>query len=163
MAPTQNHEDLKHRTQESARGVYAFSQRQLDRAVSPSTRQQAYTSAADFAHERPLLFAFLAAQLIFSFLPLVIFATFALSTGRLRPRRRPPLRPLLDSGVALLVLVPTLFLTSAVGLLVWIWAAGSFVVARKLWQVAPASVKGGQHGSTNGERTGVVLKEEPRD
>ncbi|KAL9947661.1 hypothetical protein D7B24_003950 [Verticillium nonalfalfae] len=162
MAPTQNHEDLKHRTQESARGVYAFSQRQLDRAVSPSTRQQAYTSAADFAHERPLLFAFLAAQLIFSFLPLVIFATFALSTVGFALGAA-LLFALFWIGVALLVLVPTLFLTSAVGLLVWIWAAGSFVVARKLWQVAPASVKGGQQGSTNGERTGVVLKEEPRD
>ncbi|EGY16105.1 hypothetical protein HYQ45_008517 [Verticillium longisporum] len=162
MAPTQNHEDLKHRTQESARGVYAFSQRQLDRAVSPSTRQQAYTSAADFAHERPLLFAFLVAQLIFSFLPLVIFATFALSTVGFALGAA-LIFALFWIGVALLVLVPTLFLTSAVGLLVWIWAAGSFVVARKLWQVAPASIKGGQDGSTNGERTGVVLKEEPRD
>ncbi|RXG42277.1 hypothetical protein VDGE_07269 [Verticillium dahliae] len=161
MAPTQNHEDLKHRTQESARGVYAFSQRQLDRAVSPSTRQQAYTSAADFAHERPLLFAFLVAQLIFSFLPLVIFATFALSTVGFALGAA-LIFALFWIGVALLVLVPTLFLTSAVGLLVWIWAAGSFVVARKLWQVAPASIKGGQDGSTNGERTGVVLKEEPR-
>ncbi|CRK42590.1 hypothetical protein BN1723_016037 [Verticillium longisporum] len=162
MAPTQNHEDLKHRTQESARGVYAFSQRQLDRAVSPSTRQQAYTSAADFAHERPLLFAFLVAQLIFSFLPLVIFATFALSTVGFALGAA-LIFALFWIGVALLVLVPTLFLTSAVGLLVWIWAAGSFVVARKLWQIAPASIKGGQDGSTNGERTGVVLKEEPRD
>ncbi|CRK37552.1 hypothetical protein HYQ45_002028 [Verticillium longisporum] len=162
MAPTQNHEDLKHRTQESARGVYAFGQRQLDRAVSPSTRQQAYTSAADFAQERPLLFVFLVAQLIFSFLPLVIFATFALSTVGFALGAA-LIFALFWIGVALLVLVPTLFLTSAVGLLVWIWAAGSFVVARKLWQVAPASIKGGQDGSTNGERTGIVLKEEPRD
>ncbi|KAM0323865.1 hypothetical protein ACHAQA_008445 [Verticillium albo-atrum] len=161
MAPTYEHEDLKQRTQESARGVYAFGQRQLDRAVSPTTRQQAYTSAADFAQERPLLFAFLTAQLIFSFLPLVIFATFALSTVAFALGAA-LIFALFWIGVALLVLVPTLFLTSSIGVIVWLWAAGSFVVAKKLWQVAPSSVKGSQHGSTtNGERTGVVLKEEP--
>ncbi|KAM0273501.1 hypothetical protein ACHAQH_008326 [Verticillium albo-atrum] len=162
MAPTNDHQDLKHRTEESARGVYAFSQRQLNRAVSPSTRQQAYTSASDFARERPLLFAFLIAQLIFSFLPVVIFATFALSTVAFALGAA-LIFALFWIGVALLVLVPTLFLTSSVGVVVWIWAAGSFVVAKKLWQVAPSSIKGGRGGETNGERTGVVLKEEPHD
>lgn len=55
MAPTYDVDALKARTEDNARDAYHFSQRQLDRVVDPSTRENAYAAASDFAHERPLL------------------------------------------------------------------------------------------------------------
>lgn len=45
-------------------------------------------------------------------------------------------------GVALLVLVPTLFITVSLGIVVWIWAVTSFLVARWLYNIVPINVKG---------------------
>jgi hypothetical protein len=56
MAPTYDIDTVKASAHDNARGVVAFSQRQLDRVVSPSKRQDVYAGASDFAHERPLLF-----------------------------------------------------------------------------------------------------------
>lgn len=56
-------------------------------------------------------------------------------------------------GIALLALVPTLFLTGGLALLLWAWAVGSFVVARWLWGLVPAGVKAGwevEHPAANG-------------
>lgn len=41
---------------EQASGFIAFLQRQLDRVVSPETRDQAYERMQEFAKERPFLF-----------------------------------------------------------------------------------------------------------
>lgn len=178
MAPTNDIDALKARAKEDARGVVSFSQRQLDRVVSPSKRRDVYDAASEFAHERPILFvrapslptpltpltstlqAFLLFQVVFSFLPLVTFAVFALSTVALALGSA-LVFSLFWIGVALLVLVPTLFLTSSIGLLVWLWAAGSFLVARKLWSLAPAVEDDRRHaGGVNGQQTRVVLKDE---
>lgn len=160
MAPTNDIDALKARAKEDARGVVSFSQRQLDRVVSPSKRRDVYDATSEFAHERPILFAFLLFQVVFSFLPLVTFAVFALSTVALALGSA-LVFSLFWIGVALLVLVPTLFLTSSIGLLVWLWAAGSFLVARKLWSLAPAVEDDRRHaGGINGQQTRVVLKDE---
>jgi hypothetical protein len=45
-------------------------------------------------------------------------------------------------GVALLVLVPTLFITVSLGLVVWIWAVTSFLVARWIYNIVPINVRG---------------------
>ncbi|KAL2760358.1 hypothetical protein ACRALDRAFT_1059809 [Sodiomyces alcalophilus JCM 7366] len=179
----------KRPTDDDARGVYAFSRRQLDRIISPSTRQNFYAATLNFAQERPLFFAFVLFQLLFSFLPLVTFAVFALSLATLALGAA-IVFSLFWIGVALLVLVPTLFLTSSIGLLVWVWAAGSFVVAKRLWALAahaPSHERGGydgvwksekrgaderngaaersaggmnESGEANGEKTAVVVKKE---
>ncbi len=41
-----------------------------------------------------------------------------------------------------MVLVPTLFVTVSLGIAVWVWAVGSFLVARWLWNLLPINVKG---------------------
>ncbi|KAH7362742.1 hypothetical protein B0T11DRAFT_318355 [Plectosphaerella cucumerina] len=164
MAPTYDIDTVKASAQDNARGVVAFSQRQLDRVVSPSKRQDVYAGASDFAHERPLLFAFVLFQALFSFLPIVTFSIFALSTVAFALGAA-LIFALFWIGVALLVLVPTIFLTSSIGVLVWLWAAGTFVVARKLWSLAPAEQQQQLHHhnahGTNGEKkTSVVIKTE---
>lgn len=45
-------------------------------------------------------------------------------------------------GIATLLLVPTLFVTCTVAVLVWIWAVATFVFARRVYQMIPASVWG---------------------
>ena len=40
----------------AANGILAYGQRQVDRVVSPPTRQKAYDATANFAQERPLTF-----------------------------------------------------------------------------------------------------------
>lgn len=45
-------------------------------------------------------------------------------------------------GVAFLLLVPTVLVTSSIAVLVWGWAVGSFVVARWLYAHSPVGVRG---------------------
>jgi hypothetical protein len=47
-------------------------------------------------------------------------------------------------GVALLILVPALVLTSSIAVLVWGWAVGSFVIARWLYMHSPVGVQNGE-------------------
>jgi membrane protein implicated in regulation of membrane protease activity len=77
--------------------------------------------------------SFLSSQLIFSFLPLVLFTIFALSTVAFAVGGA-ILFALFWIGIALLVLIPTLFITASIGVLVWAWAAGSFVIVRAVYR-----------------------------
>jgi membrane protein implicated in regulation of membrane protease activity len=57
-------------------------------------------------------------------------------------------------GVALLVLLPTLFITVSLAIMTWVWAVSSFVVARWVYDAMPIS----RHGKTevalqNGKKT----------
>lgn len=45
-------------------------------------------------------------------------------------------------GIATLLLVPTLFVTCTVAVLVWIWAVATFLFARRVYHMIPASVRG---------------------
>jgi len=59
-------------------------------------------------------------------------------------------------GVALLVLLPALFITVSLGLVVWIWAVTSFVVARWVYNIVPINVRGsGEAEFPNGKK--IVL------
>lgn len=60
----------------------------------------------------------------------------------------------------LLVLIPTLFITVSLGIVVWIWAVTSFLVARWVYNVMPVNVKGKTEiGLPNGKKV-VVDKED---
>lgn len=138
-----NDSGLRAVASERATDAYAYAQRSLDRYVDPSSRQRAYDSASAMAHDRPIIFSFLAAQLVFSSLPILTFAVFALSTMALALAGA-LLFALFWTGVALLFLVPALLVTSSVAVLVWAWAVGSFVVARALYARLPGGIKGAQ-------------------
>lgn len=83
------------------------------------------------------------AQLVFSSLPILTFAVFALSTMALALAGA-LLFALFWTGVALLFLVPALLVTSSVAVLVWAWAVGGFVVVRALYARLPGGIKGEQ-------------------
>lgn len=127
--------------QQRASGMFARIQSLVDKLVSPSKREQYWNSTTTFAQEQPLLFTFLAAQLLLSFTPLALFLSFVLGTLALSL-----ITALLFSlfwiGIALLVLIPTLFVTVSLGIVVWIWAVSSFVIVRWIYNSIPISVKG---------------------
>jgi membrane protein implicated in regulation of membrane protease activity len=41
-------------------------------------------------------------------------------------------------GIALFVLVPTLFITVSLGIVLWVWAVSSFLVARWVYNIVPS-------------------------
>ncbi|KAK8054529.1 hypothetical protein PG994_009596 [Apiospora phragmitis] len=124
-----------------ANGVFAYGQRQVDRVVSPPTRQKAYDATSNFAQERPLTFAFIVSQSIFSLLPLMLFVSFALSTA-VFALVCGLVFSLFWISIATMLLVPTLFVAFSVAVLVWIWAVATFLFARRVYQMTPASVRG---------------------
>ncbi|POR31526.1 Uncharacterized protein TPAR_08255 [Tolypocladium paradoxum] len=124
-----------------AAGVYSYAQRALDRVAAPSSRRRAYDSASALASSRPVLFSFAASQLLLSFLPLLLFVVFSASTVAVALGAA-ILFALFWIGVAFLLLVPALLVTSSVAVLVWAWAVGSFLVARWLYAHAPVGFTG---------------------
>ncbi|KAH8174408.1 promethin domain-containing protein [Sarocladium implicatum] len=141
-----------------AAGVYGFAQRSLDRVVPPSSRQRAYDGASEFAAERPILFSFIVSQFLLSFLPLLLFTTFALSTVAFSLGAA-VVFALFWIGVAFMLLVPTLLVTSSIAVLVWGWAVGSFLVARWLYRHSPVGVQGDLRIDAAGRKVDVVKGE----
>ncbi|KAF4440134.1 kinase [Fusarium acutatum] len=125
---------------DSASGFIAYARSSVDRVVPPNSRQKAYDNTASFASSRPILFSFIVSQLLLSFLPLLIFLTFSLSTI-VFALGAAIVFALFWIGVALLVLVPALLVTSSIAVLVWGWAIGSFVIARWLYNHSPVGVQ----------------------
>ncbi|KAK2027957.1 hypothetical protein LX32DRAFT_417139 [Colletotrichum zoysiae] len=154
-----NYNDIRAAAKGNAAGVYAYSQRQIDRVVSQDTRQKAYGSAYNLAQDQPFLFAFLLAQFIFSFLPILVFVSFAASTVAFAFGAA-VVFSLFWIGVALLVLVPTLFFTCSIAVLVWVWAAGSFVVAKRLYDMSPIRATGDLELHVPNGKTYAVTKHE---
>jgi hypothetical protein len=103
--------------------------------------------------------SFLVSQLLFSFLPLALFATFVISTVAFALGAA-IIFALFWIGVALLLLVPTLFVTFSVGVLVWIWAVASFVVGKWIYNMVPVSVKGIARVDVPNGRRVVITKDE---
>ncbi|KAH7254112.1 uncharacterized protein BKA55DRAFT_567027 [Fusarium redolens] len=125
---------------DNASGFIAYARSSIDRVVPPNSRQKAYDNTASFASSRPILFSFIVSQLLLSFLPLLIFLTFSLSTI-VFALGAAIVFALFWIGVALLVLVPALLVTSSIAVLVWGWAIGSFIIARWLYNHSPVGAR----------------------
>lgn len=107
--------------------------------------------------------AFVVAQLVFSSLPILVFSTFAISVI-VFALGAAVIFALFWTGVALLVLVSTLFFTCSVAILVWVWAAGSFLLAKWLYEMSPVSDKGElQVDVPNGKKYAITKNEDGID
>ncbi|KAI0906596.1 hypothetical protein F4823DRAFT_606547 [Ustulina deusta] len=123
-----------------AHDMLAYSQRQVDRIVAPSTRQRAVDSATAFATKRPLLSLFVATQILSALVPTLLFTTFVLSVLVFALLSTVAFT-LFWTLVALVFLLPTLLLASGFAVLMWLWAVGSYVVARAVYMRLPASLR----------------------
>jgi len=140
-----------------ASGLFARGQQLVDRVVTPQTRSQFYSNVGTFATEQPLLATFLGIQLLLSATPLLLFFSFSIGT-LLLSLITAAVFSLFWIGVALLVLVPTLFITVSLGIAVWIWAVSSFLIARWVYNIVPINVRGKTEvGLPNGKKA-VVTK-----
>ncbi|KAM4064384.1 promethin domain-containing protein [Hirsutella rhossiliensis] len=147
-----------HNGPDKADDVRSLAQRSLDRLVAPSSRRRAYDSASSLAAARPVLFSFALSQLLFSFLPLLLFAAFAASTV-IFALGAAIFFALFWIGIALLLLVPALLVVSSIALLVWGWALGSFLIARWLYAHAPVAANGRVDVDVAGRHMDVVKNE----
>ncbi|KAI1064736.1 hypothetical protein LB507_001396 [Fusarium sp. FIESC RH6] len=143
MAPSATDSWTQSQDEKAASGFINYARNSVDRVVPPSSRQKAYDNTMSFASSRPILFSFIVSQLLLSFLPLLIFVIFSLSTI-LFALGSAIIFALFWIGVALLVLVPSLLVTSSIAVFVWGWAVGSFVVARWLYNLSSVSVQNGE-------------------
>lgn len=122
--------------QQRASGILARFQSLVDKMISPDTRSEYNNKIIAFAQDQPILFTFVLIQTLLSFTPVALFLAFALGTLALSF-----ITALLFSifwiGIALFVLVPTLFITVSLGIVLWVWAVSSFLVARWLYNIVP--------------------------
>ncbi|KAH8815573.1 hypothetical protein F5884DRAFT_182918 [Xylogone sp. PMI_703] len=136
--------------------MFSRAQRLLDRVVTPETRGQFYSNISAFANEHPFLATFIAFQILLSFTPLALFAAFVIGT-LLFSLFAALVFSLFWTGVALLVLIPTLFITVPIGVFLWVSATTSFLAARWLYNVLPFVVREERNGK------GItIMKEEKR-
>lgn len=106
--------------------------------------------------------SFVATQLLFSFLPLLLFAAFAACTV-VFALGAAIFFALFWIGIALLLLVPALLVASSIALLVWGWALGSFLIARWLYTHAPVAADGRVHVEAAGRHVDLVKNENGLD
>lgn len=81
------------------------------------------------------MFTFIALLAALSLPPILLFATFVLST-LLLTLGAAVLFTLFWTGIALCLLVPSLFVAAGFAIFLWTWAVGSFIAARWLAQRA---------------------------
>jgi hypothetical protein len=105
----------------------------------------------------PSLQSFLFIQLLLSFTPIALFASFTIGTI-LFSFITALLFSLFWIGAALLVLVPTLFVTVSLGIAVWLWVVSSFLVTRWAYNMIPLSVRGGMEVEMPNGKTAVINK-----
>lgn len=156
--------------QQRTSGLFARLQRLVDSyIITPQTRKHYWERTGTFAQEQPLLFVsqscldpmvssltteqtFVLVQFLFSCLPLALFTSFVLGTLALSLITA-LIFSLFWTGVALIVLIPTLFVTVGSAILVWMWAIGSFLVVRWVYDMVPVSVRGTTEvGLPNGKK-----------
>ncbi|ESZ93156.1 hypothetical protein SBOR_6435 [Sclerotinia borealis F-4128] len=139
-------------------GTISRVQRMIDHVVSPERRSQFYGNVSEFFQEQPLIATFLLATLTISLPPLLLFTTFTLSVLAFSF-----ISAILFSffwiGIATLLLVPTLFVTCGLGIIIWVWAVSSWIVARWLYGFVPVTKGSGEIRLQDGKRM-VVKKEE---
>lgn len=136
MADDDKSSSSRAKAKAKANELLAYGQRQVDRVVSPPTRQKAYDRVHDFATEKPVLFSFVAFQSALSLAPVLLFAGFAMTTIAISLISA-VIFSLFWIGVATFFLVPTLFITFSIALLVWAWAAATFFAGRWVYERLP--------------------------
>ncbi|KAI9729951.1 MAG: hypothetical protein M1834_006148 [Cirrosporium novae-zelandiae] len=109
----------------------------LDRFFPPSKRQEFYAKLTEFATEKPKLASFLLSQIAISGIPLALFIVmtigvfvFSIIAGLLIGLLGALLFTAFCVGIALLVLLPTLFLTTTAAAFVWLWGLGTYYILK---------------------------------
>ncbi|KAK5279562.1 hypothetical protein LTR40_007623, partial [Exophiala xenobiotica] len=113
----------------------------LDRALPPQRREQYKNWLIKFATDRPYLASFLLSQIALSGIPLVLFCCmtvsvfiFSILAGVLLGVIGGLMFAVPAMGLALLILLPVLFFTTAAAVFIWLWGVGACYVIKWLSQ-----------------------------
>lgn len=109
----------------------------LNKVVPPETRENLKEKLTKFATEKPYLASFLLSQIAISGLPLALFVTmtlavaiFAILAGLLIGLLGALLFIVAAVGFALVILLPTLFVTTFAAVGVWLWGMGTYYIIK---------------------------------
>ncbi|KAI1330191.1 hypothetical protein F5Y16DRAFT_48922 [Xylariaceae sp. FL0255] len=145
MSTNGQYSSMQAKARARAQDLLAYSQRQVDRVVSPPTRQRLLESITAFAARRPILSVLIATQLFFSAAPILLFLSFSLATLAFALLSAAAFS-LFWIGVALLFLVPTLAVTGFLGLIAWVWVLAAYVAGRWAYDRFSPAARGKQGG-----------------
>jgi hypothetical protein len=115
-----------------ANSIYNYFLSYVDKVADADTRQRHYDRVSGFSQERPILASFLAVQIAFSLLPVALFLSFGAGVLLFTVCSAAAFAAFWI-GAALLVLLPTLFVTLSLGFLFWIWALSTVIIARWIY------------------------------
>lgn len=109
----------------------------LDRWFPPEKRENLMAKLTKFATEKPMLASFLLSQIALSGVPLSLFAVmtvgvlvFALVAGLVIAVLGALLFTVFCVGVALIILLPTLFATTFAAAFIWLWGVGAYYILK---------------------------------
>jgi Promethin len=109
----------------------------LDRWFPPEKREELKNKIIKFASERPKFAAFLLSQIALSGIPLALFVlmsitvlVFALLAGLLVGVLGAVLFTVFCVGLALIILLPTLFITTFAGTFIFLWGLGAYYIVK---------------------------------
>jgi hypothetical protein len=109
----------------------------LDRWFPPEKRESLKAKLTKFATEKPMLASFLLSQIALSGIPLTLFAVmtlgvivFALVAALVVALLGALLFIVFCVGVALIILLPTLFMTTFAAAFIWLWGVGAYYIIK---------------------------------
>ncbi|KAF7514281.1 hypothetical protein GJ744_000051 [Endocarpon pusillum] len=132
--------------------LFNMGQNILDKWFPPAKREELKDKLMKFATERPQLAAFLLSQIALSGIPLALFVimsitvlVFALLAGIIVGVLGAVLFTVFCLGLALIILLPTLFMTTVAGTFVFLWGLGAYYIVKWFNQKEiPGVHKGGK-------------------
>ncbi|MCJ1480873.1 hypothetical protein MMC06_001028 [Schaereria dolodes] len=123
--------------QGTATGVLSQGQNYLDKFFPPEKRNELSAKISKFATEKPMFASFLLSQIALSGVPLGLFVVmtitvlvFALVAALVIGVLGALLFTAFCVGVALLVLLPVLFITTFAGAFIWLWGVGAYFILK---------------------------------
>ncbi|KAF1823043.1 uncharacterized protein K489DRAFT_370634 [Dissoconium aciculare CBS 342.82] len=129
----------------------------LDRVSTPEQREALVNKARNFINAHPKVSALLGLNLVFTGIPLLLFILFSITTlvtsvvvALVVALSIAITFTLFSIGVALLVLLPVIFFTTASACILFFWGLAGYFVLR--WATSEKSMEDGQGGRTIGER-----------
>lgn len=109
----------------------------LDRFFPPERRNEVKAKLMKFATEKPMFASFIFSQIAISGLPLALFAVFtvgvcvfALLGALIIAVLGAVLFTVVMAGFALIILLPTLFITTFSAAFIWLWGVGAYYLVK---------------------------------
>lgn len=140
----------------------------FDSIFPPEKRNELVAKISKFATEKPMLASFLASQIALTGFPLGLFIVmtitvviFALLAGLIIGLVGAVLFIVVCVGFALIILLPTLFLTTAAATFIWLWGMGGYYILKKFNQKEIPGIHTDLKGGPGGlkEQLGAITGE----